>query len=446
MFPFSSHGMPPGDLLRGRDDGGFDYEAWCAEIGCRLEPYYGAIVDTIIVTGNSRTRRVTIVREMATRQGNPLEEDLIRRDTSYLRGLGYFSEVDIQADPTARGGCRITVMVSDRPDLFMKYPYPVLNYDFTEGVSYGVRWRVKNFRGYGEHLSISALKKRDREHGGGISWNVPWVAGRRLRFNSHLYTFRRLEEPEADDFVKERYGGSINIGIPITESLLRQIWIFPVVSLEHRESRISRDGTVGSDAVFYRQNFAAAGLVLSYDSRDNTLAPFRGMFHRLSVIRHTAVSGFPQHYTNYRSMNNFYIPIGRLGSLIYAVDTDVRDGGVPWYLEIELGGSHSLRGYDRSGRGTAKLVHSIQLRKRMFGPHILKIPHIGKFDLTLNGCAFIDNGALAWSVEDLRESRFHTTAGLGFEVISPIQDIVRFEVAFDDRGKALFSMVSGTRF
>jgi outer membrane protein assembly factor BamA len=440
------HDPSSGGRLRGRVDDAIDYEAWCEEIGCMLEPYYGTIVDTIIVSGNTRTKRVTIIREMATKQGRPLVEDLIRRDTSYLRGLGYFSELDIHADRTARGGCRITVTIAERPDLFMKYPYPVVNYDFTAGVSYGFRWRIKNFRGYGEHLSISVLKRRDRDHGGGISWNVPWVGGRRLRFDAHLYTFRRLEEPESEDFVKERNGGRIAVGIPITESLVRQVWISPVVSFERRESRISLGNDVGSAADYYRQNFLATGLVLSYDSRDNIIAPFRGVFSRCSAVRYTAVHGLEQNYIVYRGKSCIYLPLGPLGSLIHAVDVDVREGDVPSSLEMELGGSGSLRGYSRSGKGTAKLVQSLQLRRRVTGPHVFNIPHIGKFDVTVNVTAFVDNGALSRSISDFDESRFHTTGGFGIEIISPVQDIIRFETAFDGEGNALFSMVSGTRF
>lgn len=429
-----------------RADDMVDYEAWCEEIGYKLEPYYGDIVDTILVTGNTRTHRVSIVREMATTEGEPLDEHLIRRDTSYLRGLGYFSEVDICAARTATGGCRITVSVTERPDLFMKYPYPVINYDFTEGVSYGFRWRIKNFRGYGEHLSISVLKRRDRDHGGGVSWNVPWMGGRRLRFNTHLYTFRKLEEPESEDFIKVRNGGSFNIGVPLTESLVRQIWISSVLSFERRESRLSRGSNVGAEAGYFRQNFISTGVQLSYDSRDNVLAPFRGVVGRYSAVRYTAVHGLEQQYTFYHFENHVYIPFGRFGSLILAFDGDFKDGDLPEFFEMELGGRSTVRGYDESGMGKARLVQSIQFRSRIVEPRVFNIPHIGAFDITVNAVAFIDNGAIARDMTDFGTSRFHTTGGFGFEVISPIQDIVRFEVAIAGAGKAAFYMTAGTRF
>lgn len=436
----------PKNRLAERSDGTFDMEAWREEIGRRLEPYYGSIVDTIVVEGNTRTRRVTIVREMATKEGLPLDEDLIQRDTSYLRGLGYFSEVDIRAECTENGGCRITVSIAERPDLFMKYPYPVVNYDFTEGVSYGFRWRIKNFRGYGEHLSISALKRRDRDHGGGISWVVPWVGGRRLRSSSQIYTSRRLDEPESDDYIKERHGARLSVGIPLTKSLINQVWVFPVISFELRESRLSRGDDVGSTAEFYRQNFFSAGMELRYDSRDNVLAAFKGLLTRFIVMRYTAVHGLQQQYTFYHVTNHVYVPLGWLGSLILAIDGDFRDGDLPSFFEMDLGGSGSLRGYDKSGKGKAKLLQTIQLRRQIFGPRVFNIPYIGKFDITVNAIAFIDNGTLSDSISDFGGSRFHTTGGFGFEILSPIQDIVRLEFAVDEWGDPMLYLISGTRF
>jgi outer membrane protein assembly factor BamA len=436
----------PENRLAASSDGTFDMEAWREEIGSRLAPYYGSIVDTIVVEGNTRTRCVTIVREMATKEGLPLVENLIQRDTSYLRGLGYFSEVDIRAECAESGGCRITVTVAERPDLFMKYPYPVVNYDFTEGVSYGFRWRIKNFRGYGEHLSISALKRRDRDHGGGISWAVPWVGGRRLRSSAQLYTSRRLDEPESDDFIKERHGTRLGVGIPLTKSLVNQVWMSPVLSFERRESRLSRGDNVGAAAGYYRQNLFSAGLEVRYDSRDNVLAAFKGLLSRFSVVRYTAVHGLRQQYTFYHVTNHVYIPLGRLGSLILAIDGDFRDGDLPSFFEMDLGGNNSLRGYDRSGKGKVKLLQTVQLRRQIFGPRVFDIPYIGKFDITVNAVAFLDNGALSNSISDFGGSRFHTTGGFGFEILSPIQDIVRLEFAVDEWGDPTLNIISGTRF
>lgn len=413
----------------------------------RLEPFFGLIVDTIVVSGNERTRRQTIVREMATKQGAVLEADLIRRDASYLRGMGFFSDVDISAVRAAPGRCRVDVSIVERPGLFMKYPYPVVNYDFEDGVSYGLRWRIKNFRGMGEELRIHALKRRNQEHGGSVSWRVPWFTGRRLQMSSSLFIYRRLEEPESDDFIKERNGLSVYFGLPLSSSLVRQLWLGTTLSIEGRNSRLtcSRDGSLTSD--LYRQNLLATGLELIYDSRDNRVSAWSGIYSRLRAVRFTSIHGLEQSYIFYFAAGYFYIPAGPLGTLILALEGDVREGDLPTFFEMGLGGTYDLRGYSENDRkGKAKVLGTVQIRRHIYGPRIFDIPYIGNFDLALNATFFIDNAALMDCISEFPESRYHTTAGVGIEVISPIQDMIRLEVGGDAEGNVAFYISSGTRF
>ena len=142
-----------------------------------LEPYYGCTIDSIIVTGNEYTKAVVILREMATKQGAVLDERLIRRDSAYLRGLGYFAEVSMTADQGEAGRCLLRVAIVERPAIFMRVPYPVVNYDFQRGLSYGATWKIKNFRGLGEDLAVSGIMRKDREESAGFSWSNPWFLG-----------------------------------------------------------------------------------------------------------------------------------------------------------------------------------------------------------------------------------------------------------------------------
>jgi outer membrane protein assembly factor BamA len=413
----------------------------------RLEPYFGHIVDTVVVYGNDRTKRQTIVREMATKQGDVLESELVRRDASYLRGMGFFSDVDISATRTAPGRCRVDVNIVERPGLFMKYPYPVVNYDFEDGLSYGLRWRIKNFRGMGEELRIHALKRRDKEHGASVSWRVPWFTGRRLQMSSSLFTYRRLQEPESDDFIKDRNGISAYFGFPLSSSLVRQLWLGTTLSFEARSSRLTcvRDGFLTQD--LYRQNLLATGLELIYDSRDNRVSAWKGMYTRLRAIRFTSVRGLEQFYIFYYAANYFYIPVGSLGTLILALEGDVREGDLPTFFEMGIGGTYDLRGFpDNDRKGRAKVMGTLQFRRPIYGPRLFDIPYVGNFDLALNAIVFIDNAALMNSISDVPDSRYYTTGGIGIEVISPIQDMVRFEVAGDMEGHVAYYISSGTRF
>ena len=433
------------------DDGrlsgvGADAVSW--EVECKeLSPFCGRVVDTIIVSGNTHTKSVTILRELATKQGSILDESLIRRDIGRLRGLGYFSEVRVTAED-APGGCRLIVAISERPGLFMRVPYPVVNYDFKDGVSYGLTWKVKNFRGNGEDISLTALARRNQDQGGSLSWNIPWFTGRRMMLRFSVGGYRRLEEPEVDDFIKEQTMGGIAFGVPLTPSLVRQLWLIPSVSFERRYSRLTLPKrTQSPPGEFFRQDYVSFGADMTYDSRSDRLSPFDGMLHRFRARRYTSVSGPEQTYVLYGSSNCFYLPVGASRSFIFAVESNVWEGDVPTFYELGMGGVHDLRGFsDCDLRGTAKVVGTVQYRQRLFGPVVFRIPRIGNFDVAVNGIAFLDNGALARSIVDIPKSIFYSTGGLGVEVISPFRDVLRLEMASDGTGTPAFYVTAGSDF
>ncbi|MGD1047861.1 MAG: BamA/TamA family outer membrane protein, partial [Candidatus Krumholzibacteriaceae bacterium] len=423
-----------------------DLERQCRE----LEPFYGSTVDTIVVTGNTHTKTIAILREMATKQGAPLDERLIRRDSAYLRGLGYFAEVGISADTTEYGRCRVLVTVTERPAIFMRVPYPVVNYDFEKGLSYGATWKIKNFRGLAENLSASALIRQDKEEGASFSWNIPWLMGRRLGLRTDAFTYRRIELPSdsTEDWVKRQTGADLALSVPLTPSLVNQLWFRPGVSFDWRESMLLPSNGVGFiERGLYSQDFVSVGAQLVYDSRADRISPFNGMFHQVSVRRFTSVSGLKQQYVFYGFSDYFYIPTGTERVLIVAVDGDIREGDLPGYYEMKLGGVRDVRGFsDNDLRGPAKLVGTLQYRAQFFGPHVFRLPKIGEFDVTLNGVAFVDSGSIMNSILDLDTATFHTTGGFGVEIISPFRDLIRLEVASDGTGSPAFYMTSGANF
>ncbi len=413
----------------------------------KIGPCLGSVIDTIIVTGNRNTKPITITREMASRKGSQLDYDILYRDDSYLRGLGFFSIVDITVEQTGAERCRLIVHVEERPRLFMKYPLPVVNYDFDKGLSYGIRWRIKNFRGLGEDILMTYEERPTKERGGGVGWYSPWVAGRRMRLSTNLYNFIRLESPEESDYIKERNGGRVMIGFPLTDSRVRQVWLSPSFGLEGRLSRLSIDDDSEDLAgEWVNQLLISYGMNLSYDSRDNIIAPLDGYFAALGVNRFSTIHWYGQQFTFYRFISNLYQPVWNLGSLIVAIDVENRDGDLPSFYSMRLGGKSELRGYSGEEGGRSRLIGSLQWRKPIFGPAVFKLPFIGRFDLTVNGVAFIDNGALMRSFEELDDSRFLSSGGLGFEILSPVQNMIRIECAFCEGEKPVFYMTTNTQF
>ncbi len=251
-----------------------------------FRPFSGCIIDTITVTGNRYTDRRTIIREMATRQGDRLDEALVIRDNSYIRGMGFFSTVEITVHRVKEERCSVDVRVEERPGLFMKYPFPTVDYSIDRGITYGFRWRIKNFRGVGEDLLMTYRERSDKERGGGVTWLAPWLGDFRLRASMSLFSYFRIEKPQTADFIKVSNGVKIAVGFPLTGSMIRQLWFTPELVVEERVSRMTIPGnTVGPEGIFFRQLLLSCGLNLVYDSRDNLVAPFRGVYAGVDAKR-----------------------------------------------------------------------------------------------------------------------------------------------------------------
>jgi outer membrane protein assembly factor BamA len=416
----------------------------------KLEPFYGSTIDSIVVRGNDHTKPITILREMVSRPGGVLDERLVRRDEAYLRGLGYFAAVSMTAEQAESGKCRLVVTVAERSAVFMRLPYPVVNYDFQRGVSYGATWKIKNFRGLGEDLGVSVLARHEREEVAGFFWNSPWFFGRRLNFRFDANAYRRIDQPvnPEEEYLKRYAATGIGIGLPLTQDLMRQLWFKTNVSIERRESRlglVDPSGVYSCD--FHYQNYVATGAELEFDSRDDHISPFNGMRHRLTLRRLTTVAGPAQDYIFYGFSDYFYLPTGEYRTFVVGVDGDIREGDTPTYLEMKLGGVRDVRGFrDDDLRGTVKIVSTLQYRARIMGTRVLEIPIIGRFDVTVNWVAFIDNGALMYDIRDANHERFYTTGGVGVEIISPFRDLFRLEMATDGTNSPAFYMTAGTDF
>lgn len=409
--------------------------------------FAGRVIDTVMVRGNRNTKPRTIVRIMASKQGEELVPEHLERDLSYLYGLGYFSSVDITVRESGQGGCTILVRVTERPDLFLKYPYPVLDYDFEKGLKYGIKWKIENFRGLAEHVSVEFKKRAEEEHSGGASWYIPWFLGRRLRFNLDLFNYRKLDEPESNDFIKSRSGISVRMGFPLSRSFIRQIWFFPSISLEDRESRLSLPQNINYPAgVFLRQSLSSTGFSLIYDSRNRNIDPTSGAVSRFYVNYVRSLSGHDQNYTFYELRHRNFIPVSGSDTFILAFDIFNRDGELPSFFEMGMGGHSDLRGYNSKNRATSKILGSFQWRKLVFGPREFNIPRIGKFDLKINITGFVDTGALTDSFLELKTSDFYSTGGAGLEIVSPLQNLLRLEYATDMHGGGGIYFVSGSKF
>ena len=130
------------------------------------------ILTEIVITGNERTDRTLILREMGLRIGQPLSYDQVDAIWDRLEDIGYFSYVDIEYDDSEPGEVVLNVLVEEDMTLFYG---PVVRHSRRHKYLLGGWIAENNFRGKGETLKLEVAALYIQR--GEASWRRPWLFG-----------------------------------------------------------------------------------------------------------------------------------------------------------------------------------------------------------------------------------------------------------------------------
>ncbi len=162
-------------------------------------------------------------------------------------------------------------------------------------------------------------------------------------------------------------------------------------------------------------------LVLDY--RDNSGVPHKGFALALGWSRYDEVSGQNQfNFRRYEVDARGFVPLGsrQRGMALrfrFVNDRPAEGNRVPFFLQLSLGGSHTLRGFDRFRfRGDKLMLYQAEYR---WEPS-------RRFELAL----FADAGAVAGSGSKLSFSDLESDFGVGFRVRTSRATVFRLEQAW----------------
>ena len=113
------------------------------------------------------------------------------------------------------------------------------------------------------------------------------------------------------------------------------------------------------------------GLSLTYDSRDNLTAPYKGIY--VNVNQRFFIKGLNKtyHFNSTDVTANFYTPVWKGGVLATQLHGLFNYGGqVPWFQMAMIGGNSSMRGYfEGRYRDKNMLDGQIELRQHIWKRH-----------------------------------------------------------------------------
>ena len=401
------------------------------------------MIDTVIVSGNAKTKAYVILNEMTLRPGVVATRELIEYDRNRIYSLGLFTRVDIEF-------------------------YAADSLRFL-AVDVGERWYI---------LPILLFGWRDGDpkklyYGGGIS-HSNW-AGR----NQKLYVFGSLGyNPQAEfSFADPLFDRSENLyyAVRLSTALVRnQSRIESAITGDYNEHQDNIDLRLGKRFDLYqtadinpgfqiirvaqyrpgrsasptsRDAFLYINLDYLYDSRDLREYATRGQVISASATKY----GLGESMVNFLRVGidcRKYVPLFSGLSLATRVHGAISGGSlIPAYARVYLGYEDRIRGYftsvfegERNAAATVELRLPI-LKARVIDASFIPIPKeftFWRFGISLS--LFGDAGA-AWFQKDQHNLHLSSIAsgyGTGIDFLLPYSLLIRIEYALNNLGRGEF--------
>ena len=422
-------------------------------------------VNSITVTGNTKTSDSIMRRLIKTRPGDTFSIPKWQRDLRRIYGTQWFESIEPgQAEPEI-GKLDLTLAVKETRTGNVDFGVQVDPRSRFAGL---VRFRDSNFRGTGQSLGVEFIQATTgRGLSVGVDYTHPFLDSKDTSLSVSVYSRESYrfsgnyfggggnasDSPTGQDYSERRTGATVGVGRPFNDALVGTV-----------QARMETIKTLGSDEArssgFIQQDGDLASLQfgLTWNRRDVDIDPSRGDWFRVAVepgysniksvgglVPDTSVLGnksFIRSYVEYRRYwsdqpvrEKFDDPRRVLAlRLRYGIIS----GDVPFFEQFFAGGSNTLRGYsdDRfwgKETATATLEYRYPIQK------------------SFNVVAHVDYGG-AWNgyvgVNDFKQykrPKMLMGYGLGLSFKTPLGPI-RLDFSFNENGGNRTHFIIGSSF
>jgi outer membrane protein assembly factor BamA len=406
----------------------------------RLQPLTtsdtAATVARIIIVGNETTKDYVIIREMVTREGEPLDTAAVERDQKRIYNLQLFNKVDISYYVTD-GEATVIVAVSERWYLF---PFPIIGFKYHDikKAYYGAGLIHQNLRGRNEKAMISGAFGFDPWFN--VSYRNPKLTDDDLFMQVHfnISHMRNLNTSQGE-YDQRIMSGAGSFG--------KRFGLFTTVT-----------GQVGYDE--WTIGDTLPGRTLSSDGRDHYIVLSGGVVYDIRDVREYPLNGAFLSFaaTKYglgeSNVNLFryqldlrrYQPLGDLVSVGVRGFGSFLGGGLsPSYLHAYYGYFERIRGYySQVLEGEDQLGGSIECHLAVFKPQYLTVtlpwlpPEFSVWRYGVYAALFADAGTVWYRRDAFADVPWYTGFGAGIHFLLPYSFVLRTEHAWNQHGRGEF--------
>lgn len=421
-----------------------DVDKRTVDIVYTIDPGRRAYVRRVNITGNNRTRDEVIRREVRQYEAAWFDSDKVKLSRDRIDRLGYFETVTAEPKPVpgTRDQVDLEVNVKERPTGSISLG---AGYSTSEGVILSAGFAQNNVFGTGNSVSVDVnTSKSQRTYA--LSVTEPYVTVDGVSRSYDIYDRRvDLEELDVADVKYETRGAGVSWGIPFTE--IDRVFLGTRVESTTVDVNDNSPHRYINYVNQFGDNPVSVALTAGWsrDSRDNSLAPTRGVYQRFSG--EFGLPGFDIQYYKATYQYQHFIPLSRTWTL--AFNGEVGWGDVygstsqfPFFKNFYVGGIGSVRGFDSGTLGpkdnTGDSTSADLGGDRMVTANLEILAPLPGGDRTLRIFGFLDAG-YAWGYEgdanhnytrqkiDFADLRYST--GFGVAWISPLGPL-KFSIAF----------------
>lgn len=382
-----------------------------------------ATVTAIEVEGLEATKEYVVLREIASRVGEPFRGENLKEDRKRLDRLRIFSSIDVRAE---KSGEDVVIRIVVEETLAY-LPTLSLEVNDENGVSAGPGLKSVNL--FGRAIELSASARFGGATNAEVFFRDPWVTGNHLSYQ--VQYFRRDRENALDDFQELAHELEIRLGSFVGQSgRVGGLFSFMDVASDRSGVTLSHDGS---------DRLPGLGVFLGYDTRDLWSNPGRGFWNEVQISKTGGFLGGPADYWGFVFDVRRFQPLGDGRTLALSSLTSLQTGevgvGIPLHQDFHVGGTNSIRGWSLSSRvGKHQLLNTVELRQTLAEPASLTVAGFTAY-IGLQVAGFVDFGH-AWSRPDeLALDRFITGYGAGLRLLVPFVDVVRLDVGFGEPGE-----------
>jgi outer membrane protein insertion porin family len=293
--------------------------------------------ESIIITGNNKTRDKVIRRELRVYEQELFSGTRLKRGIRNLYRLEFFEDVRVD---TVEGGTDDKILL--KINVIEK---PTGNFMFGGGyssVDYGYLTAAiaqNNLFGRGQTLQLKTTFSM-KSSSYSLSFTEPYLFDKSISAGFDIYNQKRA----FDEYDKSTVGGRLRLGTTLAE-YTKLFW-----SYSYDVSDISSIDNDASDSIKDSRGTnvtSATSVTLKYDSRDRMFNPTEGTLDSFTV-KYAGLGG-DIGFTKYLAESGWYYPlflstVGLLhgkGGYVHEHST----GFLPDYERFYLGGMNSVRGF-----------------------------------------------------------------------------------------------------